>query len=352
MKRFTWLLYGVLITLLMGEAALRVGGYRPYRNADYRVSAKPNHAYVANSRLGIALAEGTYDILLNEQVAFRATHQPNGQRFVPKSSDEDSSWVAVLGCSFTYGYGVNDTETFVARLQTQHPGTHWTNHAVPGYGTVQACLQVRALLDDSSRIPDRIVVVFHPFHLDRNALTPAFRSAMRIGFRRSNPANQALLQGARFPVNTGLDTPVLAFKAWGNLYRPWPARESSALVYWGQQQRDAAITRRLDPVALTVPLLADIAERCAAAGVPCWVVNLGGNTLTEAVRARLIERWEGDSRSANFHWVSVPFDFNSPAMTNQPVDIHPDVLGHQYIADKLEAALYGPDSMRQQQTSR
>jgi hypothetical protein len=185
------------------------------------------------------------------------------------------------------------------------------------------------------------VVVFHPFHLDRNALTPAFRSAMRIGYSRSNPANDTLLRAARFPFNTSLDTPVLAFQPWSRLYRPWPGRASSALVYWAEKQRDEAAVRRLDPVALSVPLLADIAQQCAAAGVPCWVACLGGNAQTDAVRERVVALLASSSKASDFHWVAVPFDFDSPAMTNQPVDIHPDAVGHRYIAQQLEDALYG-----------
>jgi lysophospholipase L1-like esterase len=57
--------------------------------------------------------------------------------------DKDKRQVALLGDSFTFGFGVNDSDTFHARLNQQDPNRHYANLAVPGYSTDQQYLLLK-----------------------------------------------------------------------------------------------------------------------------------------------------------------------------------------------------------------
>jgi len=67
---------------------------------------------------------------------------------------------AVLGDSFTFGFGVNDGETFVDLLNQRAPREEqFLNFAVPGYATDQELLQAARALN-AFRITDFVVVVY------------------------------------------------------------------------------------------------------------------------------------------------------------------------------------------------
>ncbi len=52
--------------------------------------------------------------------------------------------IAVIGDSFSFGLGVNDDETFTARLNRQEPDIDFLNLSVPGYSTDQQLLLLKA----------------------------------------------------------------------------------------------------------------------------------------------------------------------------------------------------------------
>jgi hypothetical protein len=66
------------------------------------------------------------------------TAWPNSRRIGARSR-------SFVGDSFTFGFGVEDTATFVHRLDRAAPGGHaFGNAAIPGYSTDQQALQTRA----------------------------------------------------------------------------------------------------------------------------------------------------------------------------------------------------------------
>jgi hypothetical protein len=77
---------------------------------------------------------------------FLASYQTNRYGFrgeFPRLGDHDGRRVAFLGDSFTFGFGVNDHETFVHRLNEKATGDQYLNFAVPGYSTDQQYLLLR-----------------------------------------------------------------------------------------------------------------------------------------------------------------------------------------------------------------
>ncbi len=58
--------------------------------------------------------------------------------------------VLALGCSYTYGIGVKDHDTYLWRIGENFPGTRIDNYADPGYGTVQCRARLEQLLKNSA----------------------------------------------------------------------------------------------------------------------------------------------------------------------------------------------------------
>ncbi len=77
--------------------------------------------------------------------------------------------IAVAGCSYTYGIGVKDNETFTWLLGERFPNTSFDNFGVPGYGTVQCLLNIKQQLERGNKYD---LIIYAPIekHIERNNL--------------------------------------------------------------------------------------------------------------------------------------------------------------------------------------
>lgn len=108
-----------------------------------------------------------------------------GFRRDPTFQSGASNWVAVVGDSFTFGLGVNDSETFVSRLNGL-TGGQFVNFGVPGYSTDQ-----EVLLSESEVLPRRpsellLVVYLGNDLLDNLRFVPLQVSAPKPRFLVTN----------------------------------------------------------------------------------------------------------------------------------------------------------------------
>lgn len=71
------------------------------------------------------------------------TTDSEGWRTVVNSPDTPQATVGVYGCSYTYGTGLLDSETYTSLLQKQFQQIKFLNRGVGGHGNVQGYLQFR-----------------------------------------------------------------------------------------------------------------------------------------------------------------------------------------------------------------
>lgn len=116
-------------------------------------SLSPNHAVKVGFRNGVM-----QHIDGQGWRAFDRPQNPSG----PK--------VAVYGCSFTYGTGLADDETFTARLQQDMPDVQVLNRGIGGHGTVQNLLQFRR--DIAANAVDAAIFAIISDHRFRNIAHP------------------------------------------------------------------------------------------------------------------------------------------------------------------------------------
>lgn len=83
-----------------------------------------------------------------------------GQKEYPVSKKADSIRVYAIGDSFTFGFGVEDNESFPAQLQQIKPKLEVFNLGIPGYGIDQMAL----LLEEFgfSYKPDIVLITIYP----------------------------------------------------------------------------------------------------------------------------------------------------------------------------------------------
>lgn len=240
-------------------------------------------------------------------------HAPStsGRHFMPSSFDVtyhidekgnrrtnasyDLPKILFVGCSITFGYGIEDDSTFVSILESQLPGYKMVNTCVSGYGTGQAYLDVMSNLKQY----DDIRMVVYPFinhHSTRNYLR---KSWLKFLDERLHP---------HFEVENDKLTQV------GMADPEKDAIEDTLLL----NKKEAEIT---------FALVKAMQDSCAARQIPFLLVHLPDdwtesmNNLVKPIVA-----------PANYLDLQPSLDLNTMKHLN---DSHPNGKGHRLIAEQL-----------------
>jgi hypothetical protein len=95
---------------------------------------------------------------------FRVTIGDDGYRVTSNRVSPTRPVLALHGCSFTWGFLLNDEETYPWKLQELMPEYSVRNLAQNGFGTAHAYLQAKAITP-----PAVAIVVYAAFHRQRNS---------------------------------------------------------------------------------------------------------------------------------------------------------------------------------------
>jgi hypothetical protein len=131
-------------------------------------------------------------------VRARHTTDAQGRRTIPTRSSGPP--VYLLGCSVTFGFCVDDGESFAARLGNEF---RVENHAVPGYGTAHQYLLLlrRGLLARAAASKATIVYAWYPMHTVRVWRRRSWLQAMELsvgaGAYRGSPLFEVDRAGLR-----------------------------------------------------------------------------------------------------------------------------------------------------------
>lgn len=107
-----------------------------------QVQGRPLLAYRPDPVLGWALTPNV-DLRPDWSPSTVQTIGPDGMRSVPGQTAPPAPNLVFYGCSFTFGEGLRDAETFPALIQHGRADRRVVNRGVPGYSTVQNYLQFR-----------------------------------------------------------------------------------------------------------------------------------------------------------------------------------------------------------------
>jgi lysophospholipase L1-like esterase len=330
-KTILWIAYLVFLTPVCLEISLRIVGANPYVQEDYHITSIPESPFLADDSLGITLNPGAFKITLNDKHTFYTTHTLDSFRKVDfyNSSESEPKGVAVLGCSFTYGYGVNDEEHFTSILQKKHSKRQFTNYGVVGYGTTQSYLQLKRL-EKKKEVPNTVILIFATDHFNRNVLMNSYRRGLNIGFNRSLKSAETIMMDSRYPVtlNTDLD---IRYEKWNELYEDWKGRNLFSTVNWLQTKRDEINDYNKKPIEISFALIKEMEAICKKNDALFLVTLLDENERSKSLKKMLTQ--------SNIHFLEVNFNFQNKQLTNYPFDNHPNSLGHEFIAKKLNKRL-------------
>src|SRR4029453_1113249 len=198
---------------------------------------------------------GSYDVMV--------TTNPQGLRGARPALQPrrpGTTRVAVFGCPQTFGSGVQDDETFSARLEASLHDVEVLNFGVHGYGTDQMLLRWER--EGVDYAPDVVVLAFAYYHLGRNVTRFRFYAKPRLPLAG---AGALRLEGVPVPHPDTLARD-------GSQTAPWPLADRSVLLRWlwdrGLRRRQAELYQPGGPAwEVTRALIARFADTAQRHGV-------------------------------------------------------------------------------------
>ena len=140
-RKLIAVLIGIILALLLGEALLAHFDPLGY----FRDQSDLNPHLVADPR-GYTFAPGTYKL---SKSTF--TILPDGNRDVPDTSTSAEKTLVFMGDSVTFGYGVDDDQTWVDWVARDLPDVHVVDAGVSGFNSTHV-LRTLALYPDAQAL--------------------------------------------------------------------------------------------------------------------------------------------------------------------------------------------------------
>ncbi|WP_228056543.1 SGNH/GDSL hydrolase family protein [Microcoleus sp. LEGE 07076] len=308
------------------EIVLRVAGYKPWQieNVDVAVEPKGNF-FTKDSELGYKHLPGKFKVTLNGNYSFNATHLNNSLRITHplntynKSSTKPEIWI--FGCSFTYGWSLNDSETYAWLLQQKLPAYEIVNFGVNGYGTLHSFIQFKAALKQRKK-PKIAVIAYAKFHDRRNTLLRARSKQMSAW----NKLGILLQPDARLNGNNNFTYSMTKLE-----YHEWPLMRVSALVNLLEVNYNQFEEELYQSHEVSKAVIAEFNRVAEANNVKLVVAGINAGS------AKMLEELSREGIAT----VDISVDLKVPGNNNLPHDIHPSAVANRQYAEKLDNFLQG-----------
>jgi hypothetical protein len=248
-------LVSLLVAVLGGaEWVLRMRGAVPWQPIHPSMTVEPGGKVTQpHPLLGYSAIPGTFVAMGEHGVRTKFTNLPNTLRITrPLARYEDASerpQIWIFGCSFTYGSGLADHETYPWRLQEQLPDLEVVNFGMGGYGTVHSFLQFREALKETT--PKVAVLAFASLHDIRNTFLRVRRKQV-VPYSRLGPFVQPF---ARLDAEGNL-----VFELARTEYREFPGMRHSALIHSIEQAYNELQLEMYDSRAVSEALVLEMAR--------------------------------------------------------------------------------------------
>lgn len=316
------MILGVAVAGTILEIGVRLQGHRPWTfvGNDPRIPI----IFEADPVLGWRPKPGVYTLPAYDwSGAAHVTIRADRSR-ATGAPPEQTPELVFIGCSFTFGWGVTDEETFAGVLQQRRPQWRVMNLGVPAYGGYQSMLRLEQLLASGVK-PKRVLYGYMQGHEMRNIAHPVWT------YMIEKYSTQGMV-AVPYPT---LDANGQLVRHPPERYPGWPLRSYLALVPLLEQQwaifaRHDRIEQRMD---IADRIILDMWQLCRAHGIEFGVVLLQAQPAWKDHYARLL-----GSRDIRL----IDCDIPPTADLVVPHDGHPNARAHGMYADCIERGLTAP----------
>ena len=306
------------------EVTLRLKGRRPWNpeagKLDQHVEGPAGALFALHPTLAYALQPGTFTVK-QRLVTWTATnldamHRTTRPGDAPTATG-DEIWI--FGDSNSYGWGINDDQTYSWLIQKKHPELGITNFAIGGYSTLQSLIQIDDALSGGAKPPKLAVLAYASYHDGRNALLRGNRKFW-IPYMSRHPV---------FP-RAWLDNGELRYGLEKLEYTAWPLQTHSALVNFLEETYNEVLVLTSHAADVSRALIGRFRDRCRDSGVEFVLAGISKDARTAAMLA-----W---AREQGMKTIDISVDQSNPENV-VPGDGHPGVKAHAIYASRLEEIL-------------
>jgi hypothetical protein len=314
----------VLLLFLIGtEFALRRKGLRPWIQLPSNVvSMSSPTLYDKHPTLGYISRPGEFRFTLTGDYTFKTTQGSNGLRITHplntyRSEDKKEIWI--FGCSFTWGWALNDEETFPWLVQEKFTRFEVVNFGMGAYSNVQSLIQFREALK-SGKKPAVVVLAYGSFHDARNTLTRTWvKTRLSYGdFKVTIPYMRWSSSGKPELLYTPLE------------YHEIPLARHSALANFLDDTYDRWLESTYHSHEVSKAIIEEFFNICKENGVVFVVAGIFASPAT----AEMLDY----CRSKGMMGVDISIDASIKENT-VPYDGHPSAIANRQFAQKLNSFL-------------
>jgi hypothetical protein len=326
--RWLYLAYcTVLIGLLLaaGELIARSKGIRPWRVEKIGIVVEPGGKFfTAHPTLGYTHLSGEFDVTLptghrfhttNLATSLRATRAPHNHEEHPKGE------IWIFGCSITYGWSLEDEETYAWLLQQRFPKYDIVNFGVNGYGTLHSLIQFREALEQG-RSPRLAIIAYSSFHDERNTFLRIRRKTL-APWNQLGPLEQPYARIGR--------NGELKIRMADVTYREFPLMRVSALAHLVEETYNLMEDRFCHSRSVTKAIVEEFARLAREPDVELLVAGLD---MDPASRSFI-----GFCRTINVNALDLLVSLAVEENRNWPRDGHPSAIAHARYAQNLEVPM-------------
>lgn len=307
----------LLLIFVLLEVGLRLIDFDYANNSRRTFIVEPDiKVFIPHPQYGFAMQPGQFHINQADQLKWISTHDENGYRITTDSIDTNKPEIWIFGCSFTYGWGVNDNETYPWLLQDAIPEYTIRNYGVGAYGTLQSLLQLQDELATGKK-PTLVLLAYLPFHDQRNTGSRLWTRVI---------ASHEKLTTLQYPY-ARIKENKLTYSSLQLVYRDFPGNSWSRTSQFVELVYNALQDMQCHNQEVTALLLEKIKLVCANNNVPLLLCALDNSLTTQEAFNALSTK--------GFKTLDIGLDLSSPQYTFLPIDPHPNQVAHKHYADEL-----------------
>lgn len=322
MKKVLYITVTTLVLFLILEIILRLLGYSPV-TFNQKITTSPELCYTTDS-LGVSLKAGTYSMNINDCVTFNITHTKDKTRITSKKEITATDEIFIFGCSFAYGTGVNDQQTYPYLLQSLLPNYKVNNYSVPGSGTIQSYLYLKKKLEEGKR-PKIVVLSYATFHEERNLLTRDFEAKLAAGITFQEGFKLSTFQ---YPQCSIVDHKVHVeyVDVVKNFYKI-PFVNYSAIATFADQTWNNISHKKTRGFLVSELLFKDINTLAKKYNFKLIIADVSYNEKSKEIEEICFKN--------NLEYINISPDASKGNYSLAPCDFHPNAAAHNVFANKL-----------------
>lgn len=260
-----------------------------------------NNLFIADTKLGFTTSPGKYKIILTKKSQQKklislVSLNEKGYRFPYKNINDYDKHIWLFGCSYSWGWGLNDDEIFTNKTQKNIKTHKIHNYSLPAYGNIHYLIQLKTMLKEE-HTPTMAIFMYNYFHPFRNIAAPSrLRNIETLGKDLNHPAGY-ISNGNKLKIK------MIPIK----------------------------FTEEKDPTVeyaklITQQIFSEIKTICEQNNITA-VIGLQDIAPDDSMISFF--------KSNNFKLFNMNLDLNKPKMRNYPFDAHPSAKAHSKYAAML-----------------